>query len=137
MRSGVLKKNESNRRSAPSSQNPRKNSTNPIRLTWTAVAFSGENQAVAARRGRRAGVGSAEALGTVSAGSVGESTEVIELRRQFMPEGVIELPERRQVVNAENVARPRDLHPIGSHDAAGPGAHQHHPVGKADRLGQI
>src|SRR4051812_34605873 len=99
MRSGVLKKNESNSRSAPNSHAARNMSANSKRLTCTDVPFSGENHGAGGRGGRAGATCGPAAMVAWS----GVSTEVIDLCRQFAPEGVVQPPELRQVVNVEDV----------------------------------
>src|SRR5262249_23752376 len=104
MREGELKKNVSNRRPAPNSHSPRKNNAKTIRQMFTDFAFSGDHHDASGRL-TVAGTAGGVAASAASAGSVGVSTEVIELHREFVPEGVVEPPELRQVVHIENIAR--------------------------------
>src|SRR5262249_41929859 len=140
MREGVLKKNESNTRSAAISHSPSVATTTRPRQTCTETALSGEKRG-AARAAGRTGV-TPEAAGD-SGGllddlvSVDDLAEVMKLRRKFVPEGIVKLPELRLVMNIKDVARTRNGDILDPHDAAWPRAHQHHAVGKADRLRQV
>src|SRR5438128_2480020 len=118
MRAGVLKKNESNSRSAPNCHAPRNTSANSRRLTCTDATLSAPNQGVAGRA--RAG---ALAARSAAVGSLGVSTEVIELHCEFAPEGVVKPAKLRKIVDIEDIAGPRDIHGVYAHDAAGPRAH--------------